>query len=121
MPSPRLSAGDWTRLKRLSGARTSGNNANGDLLTNKDINPTETFQIPYSKSMLIPYEAAGVSRILRPASKWTDFIAAGRSDFVTQSNDITNNKVSFTLTEICGCSTTNLYTRIGVCQSCRVA
>jgi len=94
-----LSAGDWTRIQRLKGARTSGykyTGANsslvfsGDLSTNVDIAPNEALQQPYGKALLIPYAAAGTSKILRPASKWTDFVASQHVDFVTNSQANTN-------------------------------
>jgi hypothetical protein len=79
-----LSAGDWIRLKRLnssvgygmlSGAVSKNNaigNANSNVFPlNKDISPPEPSQIPRSTPMLIPYEAAGTSKILRPASNET--------------------------------------------------
>lgn len=104
MPNPNISAADWTRLKRLRGATSSGNNSGGDLVTNKDINPEETAQNPYSKALLIPYEAAGVSRILRPASKWTDFVASRNADFFIQSRSSVNpNAIVLTDTNVCSC------------------
>lgn len=115
-----LSAADWTRLKRLRGAKTSGNNAQGDLLTNNDINPTEAGQTRYNASLLIPYAGAGTSNILRPASKWTDFVAGGRADFVTQTRSVATNATSLNVTTICGCTTTALTTRVGLCRSCVV-
>lgn len=120
MPISGLSAGDWSRLKRLSGAKSSGNNSGGDLVTNKDINPNETAQTPYSKAMLIPYEAAGVSRTLRPASKWTDFVASGRADFVTRST-VNNNSRVLRVTNICTCTTSTLASRVGLCRTCVVS
>jgi len=114
-----LSAGDWTRLQRLRGAKTSGNNAGGDLVTNADINPTEAAQYPYSKSFLIPYQAAGISKTLRPASKWTDFVASGVADYVTQSKSSTNNAVTLSSTKLCTCATTTLNTKTGICYGCK--
>lgn len=120
-----LSAGDWTRMKRLIGAKTSGYTYTaggstyvGDLTSNNDINPTEPGQTPYAKSMLIPYAAAGKSRIIRPASKWTDFVAAGRADFVLGSR--TNNATTLRVTGICNCTTTTLSTKVGLCRACVV-
>ena len=105
-----LSAGDWTRIKRLKGARTSGKtytgaNSNltfvGDLSSNVDISPTEAAQQPYGKALLIPYAAAGTSKTLRPASKWTDFIASQHVDFVTNGQTIGNAPaITQTLTRI---------------------
>jgi hypothetical protein len=112
-----LSAGDWTRLQRLRGAKTSGNKAGGDLVTNADIAPTEARQHPYSKAFLIPYEAAGTSRILRPASKWTDYVASQTADFVTQSRN-GNNATVLSVTKLCSCTKTTLNTKVGLCLKC---
>lgn len=116
-----LSAGDWIRLKRLRGARTGGytyGSYTGDLTSGVDVNPPEHSQHLYGKALLIPYEAAGTSRILRPASKWTDFVASRTSDFVTQSQSTTNiNADVLTRTLLCDCSTSTLTTRIGLCRS----
>lgn len=119
-----LSAGDWIRLQRLRGARTSGytyGSYTGDLTSNVDINPPEHRQRPYGTALLIPYEGAGTTRILRPASKWTDFVASRTADFVTQAQSATNpNADVLTRTKLCDCSTSVLTTRIGLCRSCTV-
>lgn len=127
-----LSAGDWTRLKRLQGARTSGytytsggSTYAGDLTTNVDLNPREAGQTPRNPALLIPYEAAGTSNILRPASKWTDFIASRTADYVTQSRRVApdgtvlNGNV-LRRTTLCNCTTTVLNTKIGLCRTCVV-
>lgn len=122
-----LSAADWTRLQRLRGARTSGysyGSYSGDLTTNVDLAPTEAAQIPHGKALLIPYEAAGTTRMLRPASKWTDFVAAGRADFVTQSrarapDGTILNGSTLSVTTLCNCTTTTLTTRVGLCKQCK--
>ena len=118
-----LSASDWTRLQRLRGARTSGysyGSYTGDLTTNVDLAPNESAQLPRGKALLIPYEAAGTTRILRPASKWIDFVAANRADFVTQSRSVTTNATTLSVTTLCNCTTTTLTTRTGLCKSCKV-
>lgn len=119
-----LSAGDWVRLKRLRASRTSGysyGGITGDLNSNVDISPTEPAQRPYGKALLIPYEAAGTSRTLRPASKWIDYVASRTADFVTQSQSTTNpNADILTNTRLCDCSTSTLTTRVGLCRSCTV-
>lgn len=119
-----LSAGDWIRLQRLRGARTSGytyGSYTGDLTSNVDFNPSEAPQRPYGKALLIPYDGAGTSRILRPSSKWTDFVAARTADFVTQSQNTTNpNANILSRTKLCDCSTNTLTTVVGLCRSCVV-
>ena len=119
-----LSAGDWIRLKRLnssvgygmiSGA-VSKNNAIGNansavFLLNKDISPPEASQIPRSTPMLIPYEAAGKPKILRPASNWTDYVASQTGDFFTAgTTSATNPAMIQTRIKICDGSTdSNFY------------
>lgn len=120
-----LSAGDWTRLQRLHGAKTSGYGTTGDLVTNVDISPTEAAEIPRGKALLIPYESAGFSKIVRPASKWTDYVASQRADYVTQSrtqapDGTTLNGSTLSVTQLCSCSTTVLNTKNGLCCSCKV-
>ena len=97
-----LSAGDWTRIQRLKGARTSGYTYTGvnsklvfagDLTTNADIAPPEAGQIPYGKALLIPYDGAGTHKALRPASRWTDHVASQHVDFVTNSQNIGINGI----------------------------
>lgn len=108
MPNANISGGDWTRLQRLRGARTSGNSLEGDLVTNKDIAPEETAETRYSRSMLIPYSGAGVPRTLRPVSKWTDFVASGSADFFRQSRSSVNpNAIVLTDTDVCACNTSS--------------
>lgn len=119
-----LSAGDWVRLQRLRGARTSGysyGSYTGDLTSNVDVNPTNPRKLPYGTALMIPYDGAGKSRTLRPSSKWTDFVAARTADFVTQRQSTTNPNANVLLdTRLCDCSTTTLTTRVGLCRSCVV-
>jgi len=110
-----LSAGDWTRLQRLRQARTSGYGATGDLVTNIDVAPNEASYQPYGKALLIPYPSAGTMKTLRPASKWTDYVASQTADYVTQSKNA-NNSTTLSVTKLCSCTTTTLNTKTGNCQ-----
>ena len=94
-----LSAGDWTRIQRLRGAKpygqVVGSNINTDnnigatqFLKNSDISPPEPGQIPYGQALLIPYAAAGTPKTLRPASNWTDYVASQHVDFYTSSQNV---------------------------------
>ena len=130
-----LSSSDWTRLKRLRSARTSGYSYTsgsttfaGDLTTNADTNPTEAAQRPYSPALLIPLQAFGTSRTLRPAGKWTDHVAARTADFITARQAIApdgtllNGKVFYD-TRVCSdCSTATTVqnTKVGLCRACTV-
>jgi len=89
-----MSASDWTRLKRLGGAKGYsatvqgvtpglGDTTTGIYPRNKDIGVAqEGPQMPRNQSLLIPYEGAGTHRILRPASSWTDFVASQTADYI---------------------------------------
>ena len=110
-----LSAGDWTRLQRIRGAKTY---ATVNLATNKDIDPTPNPQEAYSTSLLIP-KVIGTGKIRRPASMWTDYLASQRADFVLQS---ANDAGGFILTNtiLCDCSTSTLSTKTTGCTKCAV-
>jgi len=110
-----LSAGDWTRLQRVRGAKTY---VTVNLTTNKDIAPTPVAQRPYTLSALIK-PVVGTSNIRRTASMWTDYLASQRADFVLQSY---NTAGGFVLrdTNLCDCSTSTLSTRRTGCSKCAV-
>jgi hypothetical protein len=110
-----LSAGDWTRLQRIRGAKTY---STVNLATNKDIDPTPNPQEAYSTSLLIP-KVVGTGKIRRPASMWTDYLASQRADFVLQS---ANDAGGFILTNtiLCDCSTSTLSTKTTGCTKCAV-
>jgi hypothetical protein len=113
-----LSAGDWTRLQRLRGAKTY---VTVNLATNKDIAPTPVAQTPYTPSALIK-PVVGTSNIRRPVSMWTDYVGSQRADFVLQRG---NNNNGFVLTDTnlcadCSTATTTLSTRRTGCIKCAV-
>ena len=114
-----LSAGDWTRLKRLRGARNNGyTGSDGVLVTNKDIAPTPFAQLRYNRSLLIRKDI-GTDRIRRPASNWTDYIASQTSDFVIPSQSATTGtSITNTLTKLCNCTSSALTTKTGNCTKC---
>jgi hypothetical protein len=110
-----LSAGDWTRLQRLRGAKTY---ATVNLATNKDIAPTPNPQQPYNISQLNPKDV-GTGKIRRPASMWIDYLGSQRADFVLQRANIAGGFV-LTDTNLCDCSTTTLSTKRTGCTKCAV-
>jgi hypothetical protein len=122
-----LSAADWTRLKRLRGARgnaenySSGISVEGVLTTNKDINPTPFPQIPYSRPIQV-YRSVGTSKIRRPASDWTAYKASQVADYPTPSGQIINGFESGTaqiMTRLCSCSNNILETKVAGCIKCQ--
>ena len=122
-----MSASDWIRIKRLQGARanaysyTSGNlSVDGVLTTNKDIAPQNAAQILiHNNSAINVFDAVGTSRIRRPASNWTDYVASQTADYVLSSQNAPNaTSVKNTATKLCGCTTTTLSTKTGICSKC---
>jgi len=114
-----LSAGDWIRLQRLRGARNNGTTgSDAVLVTNKDIAPTTFPQVVYNRSLLIR-RVVGTSKIRRPASNWTDYIASQTADFVLSSQTATTGtSVTNKVTKLCDCSSSTLATKVGNCTKC---
>lgn len=110
-----LSAGDYTRLQRLRGARSY---AAVNLATNKDIAPTMHPQIPHDPSTLI-HPVVGTSRIRRTASQWVDYRASQTADFVTVKNTGRNSN-ALTVTKLCDCATTSVTVKTTGCKKCGV-
>jgi hypothetical protein len=71
-----LSAGDITRLKRLQGARNYQTDKPGDVT-----NPPPRTEVETGRRV---YTEFGTSRIRRPASSWTDYIASQTADYVIE-------------------------------------
>jgi hypothetical protein len=127
-----LSAGDWVRLQRLRGARANGysNSSTGGLLTststifNKDISPPQVHQdqIHNLNAAINVFPVVGTSKIRRPASNWTDYVASQSADFVLSSqNGLHATSVKRRLTKLCSCTTTTLLTKTGPCTKCNGA
>jgi hypothetical protein len=112
-----LSAGDWTRIKRLRGATTY---VSVNLATNEDIAPPVNPQLGYSAAFLIP-RVVGTSKIRRTASSWTDFVASQKADYILRAQNLTNpNAKSLTLTTLCNCTTTAITVKTTGCSKCGV-
>ena len=128
-----LSAGDWIRLTRLRGARANGysNSSTSGVLTststiyNKDIVPPQFRQQYYVGGPINVFSTTGTSKIRRPASNWTDYIASQTADYVlTSQASTTSPSVTNTATRLCSCTnTSSLYSvkKIGVCTKCNGA
>ena len=124
-----MSAADWTRLQRQRGGTTYGPTVmkiGGTEPTNKDVAPINPGQLPAGKALLIPYDGAGTSKTLRPASDWTNYIASGLADYVVTSqgsgrvgetglnNGYTTNKVN----RVCSCTSVITLPKVGNCVKC---
>jgi hypothetical protein len=122
-----MSASDWIRIKRLQGARANGYNytangvsVSGVLSTNKDIAPPNAPQISvHNNSAINVFDAVGTSRIRRPASNWTDYVASQTADYILSSQkSTTGTAIKNSVTKLCGCTTATLATKTGICTSC---
>jgi len=111
-----LSAGDWTRIQRLRQNRTYATT----LASNKDIAPTPFPQFSQHLSTAINvFDVIGTSKIRRPASSWTDYVASQTADFILSSQTATTGTaVKNTVTKLCDCSSTTLSTKTGNCTKC---
>ena len=82
-----LSAGDWTRIKRVTGARDYGSPSFGVIATKKDVtnvaSPANLSSTGESHSRVV-----GSSRIRREASKWTDHVASRAQGYVLSSESL---------------------------------
>jgi hypothetical protein len=130
-----MSASDWIRMKRLQGARANGytnastngvlspflnGSSNPNPLFNKDIAPTNPPQfLVHNNSAINVFDVVGTSKIRRPASNWTDYIASQTADYVTSGQAAnTGTSIKNTVTKLCSCSSTTLNTKRGICTKC---
>jgi hypothetical protein len=123
-----LSAGDWIRLQRLRGARsnaydyTTGNvSVKGVLTTNKDIAPPQFGQFPINNmnGAINVFPVVGTSKIRRPASNWTDYVASQTADYVLASQSgVDRTSITNKQTKLCSCTTTTATTKPGICTKC---
>lgn len=123
-----MSASDWIRIKRLQGARSNGKSysangvsVDGVLTTNKDIAPTQNPQneVHNINGAINVFPVVGTSKIRRPASNWTDFVASQTADYILRSQAATTGtSVKNTLTKLCNCVSTTLSTKNGICTKC---
>ena len=111
-----LSAADWTRLKRLNGAKTYATVVS----TNEDTNVPTIPQLPHSVPMLIPRHT-GESRIQRTNSQWIDYKASQVADYIVSTTDTNNtNAKSLKLRRLCDCAVTTLNVDRTGCKKCAV-
>jgi hypothetical protein len=111
-----LSAADWTRLKRLGGAKTYAT----VIATNEDTNIPTVPQNPYSVPMLTPRQT-GASRIRRTNSQWLDYKASQTADYIYSKSHVNNtNAKNLQLTRLCNCTTVSLNIDRTGCKKCGV-
>jgi hypothetical protein len=111
-----LSASDWTRLKRLNGARTYDT----VIANNTDVNVATVPQNSHSVPMLIP-RRTGESRIQRTNGQWLDYKASQTADYIYSKSDTNNtNAKNLQLVRVCNCTTTSLNIDQAGCGKCGV-
>lgn len=106
------SSSDWTRLKKLRAILNMGSNNRGS--------GKSTNSVMYGKPLLIP-KTTGASRYQNLASDRTNYIAAAKMDFITQSKNTAYSPAKTqTRTVFCAsCASNTLTTRIGLCITCK--
>jgi hypothetical protein len=104
-----LSAGDWVRLKRLSGARTFD--------TDVTTNPNPRTEVETGRRV---YTEFGTSKIRRPASNFTDYVASQTVDYVVEkpAGSCGAGK-ALTVRKICKCDTSSAIKHGGLCVTCK--
>jgi hypothetical protein len=111
-----LSAADWTRLKRLNGAKTYAT----VIANNTDVNTPTPLQAKYGVPLLIP-RRTGESRIQRTNSQWLDYKASQTADYIYSKSHVNNtNAKNLQLTRVCNCTTTSLNVDRTGCLKCGV-
>jgi hypothetical protein len=121
-----MDASDWTRIKKLNGARGNMYVVHGPVspapppLLTGITNPAPRLETESGRRV---YTEFGTSKIRRPASNYTDFRASQTADYVLESVHPTN-KVGKKLDHnwVCDCDKTSidvLKGSNGICLKCR--
>ncbi|NDB81943.1 MAG: hypothetical protein EB127_04265 [Alphaproteobacteria bacterium] len=114
----KLDASDWTRIKKLNGARGNMYVVYGPVspapppLLTGITNPATLPNAVIDSRRITEF---GTSKIRRPASIYTDYLASQTVDYPTQTT--LNNTVTVTINRLCNC-TTSSYTKQGLCSAC---
>jgi hypothetical protein len=124
-----MSASDWIRMKRLTGARQNGysNSSTSGVLTststifNKDVAPPQSSQIQvHNNGAINVFPVVGTSKIQRPASNWTDYVASQTADYILSST-LPSQSTLLTQVRVCDCTNpTTLTVKSGICTKCVV-
>lgn len=117
-----MDASDWTRIKKLNGARGNMYVVYG---------PTSPAPIPLLTGITNPnprtevetgrrvYTEFGTSKIRRPASHYTDYVASQTIDYVleTPAGSCGVGK-ALTINKVCTCDTRSAIKHNGLCRTC---
>jgi hypothetical protein len=109
----KMDAGDWIRLKRLKG----GQNYLTDMIgTTTDITNPPPSIVPKDGRRV--FTEFGTSKIRRPASSYTDYVASRSADYIMESYTANGGK-QLIGTRLCDCNITfDPVKHNGVCAKC---
>jgi len=113
----RMDSSDWIRMKRLGGALGNMTYVAGSRQFENVVNPDPRIEPAVGR-----YTEFGLSKIQRPASSYTDYVAANTLAYVLQTPaNSCGESGAKTLTAhlICRCAPADIVTHNGVCRTCR--
>jgi hypothetical protein len=110
----KIDAGDWVRLKRLSGGRNYLTDQPGDIT-----NPTASVAccVTTDNNRMDRVEF-GTSKVRRPASFYTDYKASQSADYVLEQNRPFGGGKMLSAVRLCNCATTDPNKHNPLCASC---
>jgi len=114
----RMDASDWTRLKKLNGAK-------GNMYVVSGPHPHPLTGVTNPNPHIEPkngrrvYTEFGTSNIRRPASNYIDYVASQTADYILESGGPGPVKKTLVSHKLCTCRTTNPVKHTGVCVTCQ--
>lgn len=105
----RMDSSDWTRMLRLRGS-----------VAPVSVTPNPP-PVPCCSTGLAPkrYTEFGLSRIQKPASAYTDYVAANTLTYYVQTPATSCGANALTANVICKCEESNVVKHNGVCIKCK--
>jgi len=108
-----MDAGDWIRIKRLQGARNYLTKQANDADV---INPPPRLEANTNRHV---YTEFGISKIRRPASNYTDYLASQTVDYILESGGPGPVNKKLVAHKLCTCTTRDPVKHNGVCVTCQ--
>ena len=111
----RMDASDWTRMRKLVGSKVKPGSTNNDIT-----NPAPVNCCVSTKNNRHVYSEFGTSKIRRPASNYTDYIASQTADFILEETNASTGAKILNQRQICSCTNTInvMKGRYGICRKC---
>jgi hypothetical protein len=113
-----MDAGDWVRLKRLQGARQNMRKRNDSSPPPfvDTVNPDPRIEPKTGRRV---YTEFGTSKIRRPASMFTDYVASQTADYVLEApSGECGVAKALTIKKVCTCDTSSAIKHNGLCIRC---